>query len=266
MMLTDSHERRTTYQRAADLFAEAGKGNPGWIRITIPAGPTRLAGWLLASPGTASSPVVIVIGGVEGWAMDWESLGRAFADRGLATLLLDGAGQGESRLQYGSFLTIAWKQSMSCVLDDLQSRRGIRSIGVLGNSMGGTFAMHVATDPRIAACCNNGGFQVPALQKNARKSFYPKLEAFCGAPDAADEVWGALEIKPDSLTFACPFLIVQGGSDPFVTPDESKRMLHWAASPDKQMHVFADGDHCIYNHPADRNNLIGDWFVSRLSA
>jgi hypothetical protein len=32
------------------------------------------------------------------------------------------------------------------------------------------------------------------------------------------------------------------------------------------MVVFSDGDHCIYNHRSDRDNLVADWMRERLSA
>lgn len=30
------------------------------------------------------------------------------------------------------------------------------------------------------------------------------------------------------------------------------------------MVVFSDGDHCVYNHADDKNDLIADWVADRL--
>jgi esterase/lipase len=45
----------------------------------------------------------------------------------------------------------------------------------------------------------------------------------------------------------------------------SEMLLAAAPTDDKEMVVFSDGDHCIYNHRDDRDALIADWVRSRLA-
>lgn len=33
----------------------------------------------------------------------------------------------------------------------------------------------------------------------------------------------------------------------------------------KTFREWADGEHCIYNHPHERNTVIADWFVEHLT-
>jgi len=42
-------------------------------------------------------------------------------------------------------------------------------------------------------------------------------------------------------------------------------LLAAAPTDEKEMVVFSDGDHCIYNHREDRDALITDWVRSRLA-
>jgi alpha-beta hydrolase superfamily lysophospholipase len=264
MMTTDTEYRREIYDRAAREFSLAIQYDEGRERVVLDQENGGIAGWFF-SAGSAATPVVIVVGGVEGWAMDAEPYGRVFADRGISVLLIDAPGQGESRFRFNTYLSRDWKRAMLPVIAHAHLRARGAPVGLLGNSVGGNYACHLATDPRIAACCNNGGLLQPIKQRE-RKSFFLKMIAASGGLEgsALEEAWSTLEMTPESMNFTCPLLIVQGGEDPLVSVAESKLMLDWSKSTDKQMHVFEEGDHCIYRRPGDKYNLIGDWFREKL--
>jgi esterase/lipase len=265
MMLSDSDERREIYRHAAKLFLEAFTVDPHCERVTIDFSGKPMVGWCLGT-GEAAAASVLVIGGIEGWGMDLLSLGEALQQRGINALLLDGPGQGETRFDHHHFLDEKWREAYSAAITFLVGRSGGAPVGVLGNSVGGGLAMKLAAfDRRIAACCNNGGLRNPLVHRE-RKGFFPKVAAFCGGAPAEDveRVWGTVELTPGSIDMTCPLLIVHGGLDPMVSVEDVTDFLGWATSPDKQLRIFADGDHCIYNHPADKHALIGDWFLDRL--
>lgn len=267
MMLRDDPERKALYRRASELFEAAMGAQPGWTRVLIPCRDSYLVGWYLAASNGSREKAILAIGGIEGWAMDAEPTVRDLPQRGFSVLMLDGPGQGESRFDHGIYLAMDWKRDVACAVDYLKNSQGARRIGILGNSMGGSFAMHYASfDDRIVACCNNGGLHEPLLQKQ-RPNFFQKMASFCepATPEKeVDAIWASLNITSAQLAFKCPFLIVQGGADPLVSVAVSKQMLDWSASSDKQMHVFAGGNHCIYDKPTDKTDLIGDWFESRM--
>ena len=265
MMLRDSDERREIYRHAARLFLEAFTADAACEKVSVDFRGKQMVGWFAGS-GQSSAPSVLIIGGIEGWAMDLLSLGEALARRGINALLLDGPGQGETRFDHDHFLDENWPAAYSAAITFLIERTGGAPVGVLGNSVGGGVAMKLAAfDRRIAACCDNGGLRTPFTQRE-RKGFFPKVEAFCGAvpPDRVESIWRTVEITPDSLSMACPLLIAHGGLDPLVSVGDVTEFLASARSTDKQLRIFADGDHCIYNHPADKHDLIGDWFLDRL--
>ena len=264
MMLKDTETRVLLYRRASQLFAIALGENPGWSRLLIPTDSGTLVAWGLPSNQGDYRKVVVAIGGVEGWAMDAEPTVQGMQERGFALLLIDGPGQGESRFEFQTSLSLRWKSDVSKVIDFLVEEKGAAIIGMLGNSMGGNFAMQYASyDPRIAACCNNGGLLWPLAQKD-RASFFSKMSAFCSEGTDVLGIWDSIEMRPEGLTFRCPFLIVQGGADSLVSVDDATQMLEWSVSEDKQMHVFHDSVHCIYDKPADKVELIADWFGSRM--
>jgi pimeloyl-ACP methyl ester carboxylesterase len=265
MMFLDNGERREIFAEAARLFEEAALLSGDRDRMIIEGDSGPLVGWMY--PAAATIGQVIVIGGIEGWAMDFGAMGVEFAKRGLDALLLDGPGQGESRLRFGHLLSARWEEDYACVISAL-ARRSPLPIGFVGNSMGGAVAVHVAArDSRIKACCDNGGSSRPGGPRPFN-SFFRKMMAHAGATtaDQAYAVWGTVDPIASAHPLTCPLLVVQGGNDPVVTMEHAERMLDRAQSPDKRLELFSDGDHCIYNHSDDKHALIGDWMASRLTA
>lgn len=264
MMLADDETRRSLYRRAAALFGDAF-ARPDMRRV-VETGGGPVVSWLLPAETGPARGTILIIGGIEGWAMDLCGLGEAVAARGFDAVLLDGPGQGETRLEHAHFLTTDWRETLGEVVGEAAARRPGLPVGIIGNSMGGNFALLLASaDARIAACCNNGGLPDPLTQR-ARSGFFPKMEAFCGPADAGevDRIWTSAAVTEERLTLTCPLLIVQGGLDPLVSVEASGQMLGWARSAERRMHVFEDGDHCIYKRPADKHALIGDWFVETM--
>ncbi|MFJ8021455.1 alpha/beta hydrolase [Streptomyces sp. NPDC096311] len=266
MMLSDTAERRAIFARAAELYAQAAEASGDREHVTIETGHGPLVGWLVPAVDSAVGSAV-VIGGVEGWAMDFDSLGEALAARGIDALLLDGPGQGETRLAHEHYLTAQWRDAYARAVDFLDERSPGRPIGFVGNSMGGSVALAVAAqDTRIRACVDNGGVHAPWLVPPTMGTFFSKMVAACGTGDAdrAVDVWKTVTPLADGPNTGYPLLVVQGGEDPMVSMDLAQVLLHGAPTHDKRMVVFTDGNHCVYNHKHDRDALIADWLTARL--
>jgi len=271
MMLVDTAERRSIFARAATIYGEAAKLRSDRQRVLIETASRPLVGWLIPAPGGAVASA-IVIGGVEGWAMDFDSLGDALAARGIDALMLDGPGQGESRFDHNHYLSVHWSDAYRSAIDFLERRSSGHRIGFIGNSIGGSFAMALASiDERVSACVCNGGVIKPTLAQG-KTTFFAKMVAACGTDneEGALEAWGAVDpiAPPIARTSGggYPLLMVHGGKDPMIPTAASDMLLSAAPTDDKEMVVFSDGDHCIYNHRDDRDALIADWVRSRLAS
>lgn len=266
MMLRNTAERSTIFAKAGQYFEEAAAMVGGRSRVVIETENGPLTGWLYPSGLPRTVGRAIVIGGVEGWAMDFADIGLALAARGVESLVLDGPGQGESRLVHGHFLSTAWERSYAGVFDYFEQCSAALPIAFVGNSMGGSFAMHLAArEPRIVACVSNGGTSAPALARG-NATFFKKMAAHVGdvTDDEAERVWSTINPVDPNTPVRCPLLVVHGGQDPLISDKDAERMFQSAASEDKQMVVYSDGDHCIYNHSDDKHALIGDWVASHL--
>ena len=262
---SDSAERRNIYGRAEDAFALAVAADGRYQRLVIPHPLGDMIAWLYSPSGAVSEPMVVVIGGVEGWALDLEGYALSLGDHGLATLLLDGPGQGQTRFQSSHFLSV---HSMSAVCDAISYVASLtkRPVGIWGNSLGGNFAVHVASrSEHVAACCNNGGPRDPA-GLGSRPRFFLKMQAMCGDVDAqrARQVFAGLALKAEAPKITCPLLVVHGGMDPLLTYEESAWICE-ASAGTHELALIPDGDHSIYNRPADKFAVVGGWFASALS-
>lgn len=271
LMLAESDERRSIVKRSVELYEAAVENGLPREHVHIETACGTMSGWFIESSADEQVGIAIVIGGVEGWAMDFDVMGEALAARGIATLLLDAPGQGESRILNRHFLTAQWDGCFGTAVDWCAGRAPGLPIGLVGNSMGGSLTIAIANqDPRIAACVNNGGIIKPSLGRMAGETFFGKMVAFTGiegedCEERAVEVWDTVEPLKPGLNANYPLLVVQGGRDPLVADGHGKLFMAQVPTSRKEMEYFSDGIHCIYNHVSDRDAVIGDWLRARLT-
>jgi alpha-beta hydrolase superfamily lysophospholipase len=268
LVLKDSEDRRDVVRRSVDYFNLASQHGARREHVRIETDGGVMSGWLVEPKDDRALGSAIVVGGVEGWAMDFDCLGTALAARGVNALLLDVPGQGETRIIHGHYLTSRWMESVRKAIDFLERRFAEAPIGMVGNSMGGAIAIAMTNnDPRIAACVNNGGVIKPSLARQAGPTFFSKMVAFCGVADEerAVAIWDTVEPCKPGANGNYPLLVVQGGCDSLVNDDHARMFMAQTPTKNKHMEWFSDGIHCIYNHLADRDILISDWMSARLA-
>ncbi|WP_433678272.1 alpha/beta hydrolase family protein [Nocardia sp. CA-119907] len=258
------------YHLLIDQYGRAGQlTDPPVEHIEITYGAAALCGWLLRPATIANPPVVIVIGGFDGWREEYHVGAQYLIERGVAVFLADGPGQGETRLLQGLHMNTTVAQSFSAMVDHLVADHRLRPVvGIWGNSMGGYLAAHVAAlDDRIAACCVNGGTARPAEILDRYPRFISKVTALLGIadPGSARDALEQFALTPESLNrLTCPLLVLHGTPDRVFLVENARALFDEAAAADKQFHEWADGDHCLYNHSHEKHVLIADWFANRL--
>ena len=134
-----------------------------------------------------------------------------------------------------------------------------------GNSFGGLFAaLLAAQDKRVAACVVNGAPATPQLPpfRTARSQF----AAAFGTEDE-DQLTRRLDrlrFDPARHRIGCPVLVLHGGADPLVPEPGIQAPFAEAAGPRGQLRSWPDGEHTLYNHAAERDAIVADWFADRL--
>ena len=87
------------YRQLCDSYGAAGQlFDPPIEHVGIPWAGGTLWGWLLRPAGVPAPATVIVMGGFDGWREEYHVGATHLLDRGMAAFLVDGPGQGETRL------------------------------------------------------------------------------------------------------------------------------------------------------------------------
>ncbi|MEU1164882.1 alpha/beta hydrolase [Streptomyces sp. NPDC005921] len=260
---SDTPVKRDLYFRHTAATAALA---PEAERVQIPHRDGVLTGWLCL-PADPPRATVIVWGGLSGWGAAYLPVAAAYTVRGLACLLAEGPGQGESRMRHGLYVDETVIAGFARFLDLVEAdvRLG-GAIGVQGVSFGGLFAAHLAAvDRRVGAVVVNGAPAVPAVPefRTARE----QLAAAVGTddPDRVAEVMDALRFDPERHRVACPLLLLHGGRDPLARYEDQEPFLRAADPATATLRIWPDGEHTLYNHAAERDALTGDWFTDHLT-
>jgi Esterase FrsA-like len=101
MFVNDIAQMRAAHAKAIECkqFALPHLRPPG-ERVEIPYFGSSLAGHLRRPPGAANPPVMIMVPGLESAKEEMEAYELPFLSRGIATLMIDGPGQGEAEYEY----------------------------------------------------------------------------------------------------------------------------------------------------------------------
>ena len=279
VVLSDGERKRAVFTKMVDAYGQAGDlFNPAFEHTHIEFRSGTLSGWLAMPTGGSSEsapeagwPVVIIMGGFDGWREEYHVGATYLRERGIATLLLDGPGQGESRLFGGLVLDHEFTAAFSAVVDHLLADPRLSDqVGIWGNSMGGYLAAAVAAaDPRIGTCCVNGGTVRPAEILDRFKRFTSKVQPLLGIDDpgkATAELDTYMLTETDLAQLTCPLLVLHGTPDQVFLIENARALFDGAAASDKTFLEWADGDHCIYNHSHEKHTLVSDWFADHVAA
>lgn len=266
--LPDGDGKRELYRRMIEAYGRCCDLLGGVEHVTIPTAAGALHGWLHVPRDTPdTSSVVLLLGGFDGWREEYHGGARRIVDAGSAVLMLDGPGQGESRVFGGVYMPAdagGWDTAMAQVVTQLE-QRGYRQIMVWGNSFGGYLAARLAAvDERIAALVVNGGSDRPAEIVTHFPRFVGKVEALYGIDDPvrARGLIAQHRLPIERLAaIACPALVLHGEPDRIFLADSARRIANGITGP-VDLRIWADGEHCLYNHAFERDSTIAGWLAT----
>ena len=240
--------------------------NPAAQRVEIPFRSTRLPGVLRRPHNVQNPPVVIMVSGLDSTKEELRSTEQLFLDRGLATLAIDGPGQGES--EYELPIIAEWEEVGRAVVDWIEAHSDLNgdAIGVWGVSLGGYYAPRmVSGEHRIKACAALAGpyawgdiwDQLPEL---TRRTF--TFRSHLSSQDEAREYGQALTLEGRAEAIQCPLLIIFGALDRLIPKDGAERL---ATETGAELLMLEDGNHGCMNVAAKHRNKTADWMARQLS-
>jgi pimeloyl-ACP methyl ester carboxylesterase len=255
------HEKSVAANYAAHRMLETGLE-----RIEFPLDGSHIVGNLRHPGHSGRPPLVLVIPGLDSTKEEFFHTEEAFLRRGMATVSLDGPGQGEST--YDLPLRHDYEVAIRVVLDALAERTDLDMdrVGVFGVSMGGYYAPRAAVfEPRLKAVVGLSG---PARIVDTwdEKSELMREVWLARTHSMSDEEARGKVAKLD-LTDVLgqleqPALFVTGDQD-FVVPwEQTARQAELA--PNARFVNIAGGGHGVPNFPYLWRPLVTDWMRRQL--
>jgi 2,6-dihydroxypseudooxynicotine hydrolase len=266
-VLDAAAHRRATEQAIEALYRAHRHLDPSAERIEA-----RLEGELLAANlrrpagGATRPPLVILIPGLDSTKEEFFHHENAFLARGMATLSMDGPGQGESGFELS--IRPDYEVAVAAMLDGLGDRDDVdlHRVGAVGVSLGGYYAPRAAAfEPRLKAIAAISGpyefgAQWDELPPLTREAFTVKS----GARDEreARERAATITLRGVASEITQPALFVTGGQDRIVPWRETERAAREA--PNGTFVLFEHGSHVCSNVPYLYRPLVADWMAEQL--
>jgi pimeloyl-ACP methyl ester carboxylesterase len=263
-------ERNRACTEAAIACMAAGHEQLGssFERIEVPFEGAQLAANLRLPAGAERPPVVVLIPGLDSTKEEFFNLENVFLKRGMATLSMDGPGQGES----GFSLTIRadYDVAVTAVLDAVADRDDIDvdRIGAVGVSMGGYYAPRAAAfEPRIRAVIGiSGPYDMSSNWDNLPSLTRETLQHHTGASSDEDARARAakLDLTGVAERISVPAMIMTGKLDRLIPWEDTKKIAD--EIPGAEWVLYDHGTHVCNNVPFLHRPVIGDWMATQLQA
>jgi 2,6-dihydroxypseudooxynicotine hydrolase len=267
-VLDPERNRRATEAAVNSLYDAHAFLDPSAERVQAPLGDG--SGTVVANlrrpAGAGPFPLVILIPGLDSTKEEFFAWESVFLKRGMATLSLDGPGQGET----GFALDIRpdYEVAVSAAIEAVAGRPELdpTRIGAAGVSLGGYYvARSAAFEPRLRAVAGVSG----PYDMGAQWDSMPALtrEAFMhhsGFGDEADARARAAELSLAGVASEVtqPCLVVTGRRDRVIPWEQTRRIADEA--PHGEWVLYDEGTHVCNNIPYKYRPLVADWLAGRL--
>jgi dienelactone hydrolase len=240
--------------------------DPDAERIEVPLDGGRVVGNLRRPVGESSPPLVLLVPGLDSTKEEFFRLENVFLDRGMATLSMDGPGQGECG--YDLPIRPDYDVAVAAVLDALEGRTDVdlERVGLLGVSLGGYYAPRVlAFETRVKA---GVGLSGPYRFSDIWDDVPPQTrETFVAKSFAKDEEEGRAKAAELNLSGVAerirqPYLAITGRLDRLIPWEQTERAAREA--PGGTFLLHEDGNHGCANVPYKTRPVAADWLRDQL--
>ena len=255
-------------RKSIDAFAKGLKLlDPTAERLEIPFDGATMVGTLRRPSGSSRQPLVMLLPGLDSTKEEFFYWENVFLKRGLATLSLDGPGQGECGYQMR--IRPDYEAAITTVLDYLKKRTDLdlKRVGLAGVSLGGYYAPRAAAfEPSVKAAVGNCGpwnwaecwQHLPMLTRTA-------YIHHSGSKDEAEALVKANQISLEGIAHKIkqPVLIIHGKLDRLIPWEQAHKIMN-AIGPNAHLAMFENGNHVCNNIPYIYRPLTADWLKEKL--
>ena len=241
--------------------------DPSAVHLQVPYRGVDIFATLRRPTARPGAPLVVLVPGLDSTREEFYLLEDAFLERGMATLSVDGPGQGVTGLRLP--IQADYHDAVAAVLDhvceNLEPVVRAESIGLCGVSLGGFYAPLIAAhEKRVKAMVAlSGPYSVRGLW-----SHVPEVSkgTFLARAHASSEEDAAPLIDDMDLEGLCSeitarSLYVTGDRDGLVRWQDTERQAR--ETPDGSFVLVEGGNHCVSNFPHVRPMVV-DWLSDQL--
>ena len=249
-----------THRRGMELL------DPTFRRLEIPFDGDRVVANVRRPPGGDRAPFVILVPGVDSTKEEFPAWEMAFLRRGLATVSIDGPGQGEAGVV--NPIRADFEAPIAAVLDDLERRPDLRlaidRAGITGIGMGGYYASRAgAFEPRLRAIGVVGGpYRFERMPPLVRQKFI--FSAGAASDDEAAALAARFNLEGVTERLVQPYLVIHGAHDAVMPPAEAERAAR--AAPRGEFLLYADGNTACQSVGHLFRPRLADWFRRHLAS
>jgi dienelactone hydrolase len=265
--MVDPERSRAAADQAVAAMARTHEYlDPEAERIDVPLDGGRVVGNLRRRAGEKRPALVLLVPGLDSTKEEFFRLENVFLDRGMATLSIDGPGQGESG--YELPIRADYDVAVSAVLDAIAGRTDVDldRVGLLGVSLGGYYAPRVlAFEPRVKA---GVGLSGPYRFSDIWDTVPPQTrETFVAKSFAKDDEEGRaraaeLDLEGVAERIQQPYLAITGKLDRLIPWEQTERAVREAQNGTFLLHE--DGNHGCANVPYKTRPVAADWLREQL--
>jgi dipeptidyl aminopeptidase/acylaminoacyl peptidase len=251
-----------TYRRGLGLL------QPPITRLEIPFRGVDLVAHLRRPADSGPLPVVMLLPGVDSSKEEYHVFSEVFLRRGLATLVLEGPGQGET--WFAMKMIDDYEKALSAVIDFLGTLPLIDTnrVAVYGRSMGGYLAPRAAAfEPRLKAVVSAGGIYDLSYWQRLPESVRHNFRHAWGLDNMDEAAERAKSVSLAGLVdrISCPLLLVHTGRDTVFPKAGAERMKAEATGP-AELVIYDEGTHVADNIRYKYQRFVADWLARRLAA
>ncbi|MDH5750561.1 MAG: alpha/beta hydrolase [Rhodospirillales bacterium] len=263
-------EMKTAHKKAVECrtLALHHLAPPG-ERLEIPFEGKHLFANLRRPSGADRPPVVLLIPGMDSTKEEFHYAEQFYLERGMATLSLDGPGQGES--EYDFPVRHDYEVPCGAVIDWLQARGDLNGarIGLHGISMGGYYVPRVAAfEKRVtAAIANSGAYSIQYnfdQRPDTLKEAY-RMRTHSATVAEAREKTAAFDLEGVAAKITCPMFVIAALEDRITSPKDAERLASEVSGPVTLLRLEG-ANHVAQNRAHMWKTQAADWMAGHLGA
>ena len=240
--------------------------DPPGRRVEVPFEGTTLAAIRRSPHGVATPPLVILVPGLDSVKEELFTTENVFLARGMATLTIDGPGQGEAWPRFA--IRPDWETVVGPVIDAVGADVDRRRIGLMGISMGGIYGLRAArSEKRLRAVIELAGpYDLAECWAGLNPLTRGGYVAYTGSrdEDEAREKAKALTARGILADVSCPVLVIHGAKDRLFPPEQAERIAREA--PRATLLMYGEGNHVCNNITYKYRPAMADWMAEQLSS